>query len=93
MKAGRADSSCVKRIPRMTALTEPVIFLAGRPAAEWAADARRFRLAGLLIFLKLALWNYDRIVSDRIHACSNGSAQPAKLFIASSSFGFTNGRL
>ena len=39
VQARRADSSRIKGIPRMTALTEPVIFLAGRPAAERAADA------------------------------------------------------
>ena len=33
----------------------PEAFLAGRPAAERAADARRFRLAGFLLLLKLAI--------------------------------------
>ena len=37
-----ADASGVERIPHIAALAEPVIFLAGRPAAERAADARRF---------------------------------------------------
>ena len=40
----------------MTALAEPFVFLAGRPAAERAADARRLRLAGFLLF-KLAIQN------------------------------------
>jgi hypothetical protein len=35
----RADASCVKRIPLIAARAEPLVFLAGRPAAEWAADA------------------------------------------------------
>ena len=93
VKAGWADAARVEGIPLVPAGAEPFVFFAGRPAAQRAADARRLRSAGLLIFLKLALWNYGRIVSDRIHACSNRTAQPAKLCIASSSFGFTNGRL
>jgi hypothetical protein len=93
VEARWADASRIERVPLIAAGAEPAIFFAGRPATERAADARRFGLAGLLIFLKLALWNYDRIVSDRIHACSNQTVQPAKLFIPSSSFGFTNSRL
>ena len=57
MEAGWADASRIKGIPRMTALTEPEVFLAGRPAAERAADARRLRRAGLLAFLNLAVWS------------------------------------
>jgi hypothetical protein len=93
VKTGWADAACIECVPFESARAEPFVFLAGRPAAERAADARRFGLDGLLIFLKLALWNYDRIVSDRIHACSNRTAQPAKIFIPSSSFGFTNSTL
>lgn len=52
----------------MTALTEPPVVLARRPAAERAADARRFRSAGLLLFFKLAVWHDDRVVRDRTHA-------------------------
>jgi hypothetical protein len=52
----------------MTALAEPFVFLAGRPAAERATDARRFGLARLLIVLKLALWDDDGVVGDRSHA-------------------------
>jgi hypothetical protein len=33
-----ADASSIKRVPRMTALAEPVIFLSRRPTAERAAD-------------------------------------------------------
>jgi len=53
----------------MPAGAEPLVFFAGRPAAERAADARGFRSAGLLIFLKLAVWNNDRVVRHRSHAC------------------------
>ena len=38
VEARRADSSRVECVPRMTALTEPVVILARRPAAERAAD-------------------------------------------------------
>jgi hypothetical protein len=55
MEASWADASRIERVPRMTALTEPVIFLAGRPAAQRAADARRLRLAGLFLFLNLTV--------------------------------------
>jgi hypothetical protein len=55
VKARWADASSVERVPRMTALAEPLIFLAGRPAAQRAADVRRFGFAGLLLFLKLAI--------------------------------------
>jgi hypothetical protein len=34
-----ADASSVKSIPRMTALAEPFVFFARRPAAERAAHA------------------------------------------------------
>jgi len=51
----------------MTALTEPLIFLAGRPAAERAADARGFGLAYLLVVFKFAIWSDDWIVRNRIH--------------------------
>jgi hypothetical protein len=44
---------------------KPTVILAGRPAAEKTADARRFRSGGLLLFFNL--WNNDRIVGDRTH--------------------------
>src|SRR5579871_3308278 len=68
VKASWADASSIERIPRMTALAEPLVLFTRRPAAQRAADARWFRLAGLLLFLKLAVWNDDRIVSDPTHA-------------------------
>jgi hypothetical protein len=49
----------------MPAATRPAVFLAGRPAAERAANARG---AGVLLALKVAVWNDDRIVRDRTHA-------------------------
>jgi hypothetical protein len=55
VKARWADASRVECVPRMTALTEPLVLFAGRPIAERAADARRFRSIGLLLFLKLAI--------------------------------------
>jgi hypothetical protein len=42
VKARWAHASGVERIPLVAALAEPLVFFAGRPAAEWAADARRF---------------------------------------------------
>ena len=63
VKAGWADASSVERVPRVTALAEPAVFLPGRPAAQWAAwDAE------VLLLLNLAVWNDDRIVRNRTHA-------------------------
>jgi hypothetical protein len=67
VQARRADASGVKGVPFMTTGTRPEVFLARRPPAERAADAWRLRRAGILFFLKLALWNDDRIVRDRIN--------------------------
>jgi hypothetical protein len=64
VKARRADASRIERIPLVAAGAEPFVFLSGRPAAERAPDARRFRFTGLF----LAVWNDDRIVRDRTHA-------------------------
>lgn len=67
VKADWAHIARVKRVPRMTALAEPAIILAWRPAAEGAAEARWFRLAGLILIFKLVIWKNDRIVSNRSH--------------------------
>ena len=67
MKAGWADASGVKGVPLVAARAEPPVFLAGRPAAERAADARGFRFAGLLTFLKLAVWSNGGSISCWTH--------------------------
>jgi hypothetical protein len=64
----RADASGIERVPQVAAGARPAVVLAGRPAAEWAPDSRRFRRARLRIVQKLPVWNDDRIVSDRAHA-------------------------
>ena len=56
VQARRTHAACLKGIPRMTALTEPVIFLAGRPAAERAADARSGGIVALF-FIEFAIQN------------------------------------
>jgi len=75
MKERRAHASGVERFPLAAASAEPLVIFAGRPTAERAADARRFRSVGLLILLKLAVWNDDRIVRDRTHARRSRSAR------------------
>ena len=55
VKTRGADASGVERVPQMTALAEPFVFFPWRPAAERTADARGFRLAGLLLLFKLAI--------------------------------------
>src|SRR5438270_5802680 len=56
VKAGWTDASRIEGVPFTTAGTRPQFLLAGRPAAEWATDARR-RRGGLLLFLNLAIQN------------------------------------
>ena len=63
-QASWADSTRVERVPLIPACAEPFVFLAGRPAAERAADARGFYLAEFL----LAVWNDGRIVGDGSHS-------------------------
>jgi len=63
-----ADSPGVERVPFVSAVTKPSAFFARRPAAERAADARRFRSAGLPFFFKLAVWSNDQIVRNVSHA-------------------------
>lgn len=67
VKAGWADASGVERVPFMAAGAEPFVFLARRPPAERAADAW-FGRPYALLFSKLAVWNDERIISDRTHA-------------------------
>src|SRR5215469_1510019 len=71
VQASWADASRFEGIPLIAARAKPFVLFAWRPAAERAADARRFRLDWLFIFLKLAFWNKNRIVRDRSHAYSN----------------------
>ena len=48
VKAGWAHASRVERVPFTAAGAEPFVFLARRPAAERAADARTGWLVGLI---------------------------------------------
>lgn len=61
VEARWAHSSGIERVPLMSARAEPVVFLAGRPAALRAADARRSRRAEFLLFFKLAIQNHERL--------------------------------
>jgi hypothetical protein len=56
VKARWADPSGVERVPVEAAVTRPSVFLAGRPAAQRAADARAIGIEAL-VFLKLAIQN------------------------------------
>jgi len=42
VKARGADPTRVERVPLVAASAEPFVLFAGRPAAQRAADARRF---------------------------------------------------
>ena len=59
VKAGWAHPSCVERIPLIAATTRPAVILAGRPAAQRAADARTGRVKA---FLLLEFHNQGRFV-------------------------------
>src|ERR1700758_3987823 len=69
-----AHAPRIKGIPRMSALAEPFVFLAGRPTAERAADARAGGIVALVL-LKLAVWNDDRSVGGPTHGCRSRSAR------------------
>src|SRR5437660_6833864 len=57
VKARWADGSGIECVPLIPALAEPLVFFPGQPTAERATDARRLRLAGLLLLFKLAIHN------------------------------------
>ena len=40
LKASWTGASCVEGVPLIAASAEPFVFFAGRPATEWATDAR-----------------------------------------------------
>ena len=56
MKAGRAHSSGIERIPLMPTATRPQVVLARRPAAKRTSDARPAWFLALLL-LDLAVQN------------------------------------
>jgi hypothetical protein len=61
-----ADASGVERIPFIAAGTEPLVFLAGRPAAERATDAgARWFVA--LVLIRLAINNNRLVILDCGH--------------------------
>ena len=66
VQASGADASGVEGVPLIAAGAIPFVFLAGRPTAERATDARRLR-GGLLLFLKLAVRHQRSSDSFRGH--------------------------
>ena len=55
VQARWANSSRVEGVPDMAAGAEPFVFLAGRPAAEWASNAGAI---GVEVFLLVGLAKY-----------------------------------
>ena len=49
VEARRAHASAIERVPLIAAGSRPAVVIAGRPAAEWAADARAGRVVALLL--------------------------------------------
>lgn len=65
METRRAHPARVESVPLVPAGARPAVFLAWRPPAKRAPDAWG---TGVLLVLKLAVWNDDRIVRDGTHA-------------------------
>jgi len=65
MEAGGADASGIERVPLMPAGAEPLVVLAGRPAAERAADAGAIG-AEALVLVEVVIQN--NVVRERAHA-------------------------
>lgn len=61
VKAGWADAVSVERVPVIAAGAEPVIFLAGRPAAKRAADAGVGRTTYHLLLVEFFIQNNGRL--------------------------------
>ena len=59
VKTSWADASRVERVPVIATCAEPLDLFARRPTAERAADAGRFRFAGLLLFFKFVIWGNE----------------------------------
>ena len=59
IKAGGAHSTRVERVPLMTTGARQEVFLAGRPTAEWAPDARAGR-AEAFFLVEFAIQNNGR---------------------------------
>lgn len=77
-QASWAHSSSVERVPLEATGAKPFVLPARRPVAERATDAWRLRFPGSLFFFKLAVGNCDRFLSERTHAGSNLTGQPAR---------------
>jgi len=70
VQASRAYASRVEGIPLVAAGAEPLVFFAGRPAAQRATDARLGRALALLLF-SLAIQNHGgvgRVIREGAHA-------------------------
>ncbi len=66
MKARGADSPGVERVPFMPTIAGPAVFLARRPTAEWASDARAGGFVALVLN-RLAI-NNRLVIFDGTHA-------------------------
>jgi hypothetical protein len=72
MQARGANSACVECVPLMAAGARPAVFLPGRPATQWATDARARRIMALVLF-RLAI-QHDRFrgISHKAEYTSRG---------------------
>ena len=67
MEARGAHSSRIECVPLMPAGAKPEVLLAGRPAAQRAANARAGRVEALLLF-GLPIQNNGFVRQERAHA-------------------------
>jgi len=67
MEAGGAYPASVEGVPLIAATTRPAVILAGRPAAEWAPNARTERVEAFLLF-GLAINNNRGVTREGAHA-------------------------
>ncbi len=83
MEARRAHASAIERVPLIAAGSRPAVVIAGRPAAEWAADAGAGRTLTLLC-VEFAICHNGRVQNAgyydlRFVMCSIPSEDTEKL--------------
>jgi hypothetical protein len=79
MEAGGADAPSIEGVPLIAAGAEPFVFLAGRPAAQRAADARagRFPVSLNVVVRRnggsISLWTHTSCSPDSVFFVNSAS--------------------
>ena len=84
MEASGAYPASVEGVPLIAATARPAVIVAGRPAAEWAPNARTGRVEAFLLF-GLAINNNRGVIREGVHArlLSPSSGRPMRRKIQS----------